>query len=86
MIADRMPVEEDTAIGAGDESRSIEHVQLNDARSSMLSGLEEGFEADAEILVVLEAVEQGELVEADGAEGEALGADEAAGGDCPAPS
>ena len=30
---------------------------------------------------MLEAVEQGQLVDEDGAEGEALGADEAAGGD-----
>src|SRR5690348_144673 len=42
-------------------------------------GLEEGFEADAEILMMLEAVEQGQLIDEDGAEGEALGADEAPG-------
>ena len=45
---------------------------------SWSGGFEEGLEADAEILVVHEAVEQGDLVDEDGAEGEALGADEAA--------
>src|SRR5688500_14103908 len=42
---------------------------------------QEGFEADAEIQLVLEAVEQGDLVQQHGAEGEALGADEAPGRD-----
>ena len=44
-------------------------------------GLQEGFEADAEILLVLEAVEQGHLADEDGPEGEALGADETPGRD-----
>ena len=43
--------------------------------------LQEGLEADAEILAVLEPVEQGELIGEHGAEGEAPGADEAAGRD-----
>src|SRR3954454_18498631 len=59
--------------------------ELNEARSQMTgsrsSGFEEGFEADAEILAVFEAVEQGELIDEDGAEGEASGADEATGWD-----
>src|SRR5215471_1589456 len=47
---------------------------------SRSGGLEEGFEANAELLAVLEAVEQGELIDEDGAEGEAPGAEEAARG------
>src|SRR5687768_5174304 len=46
--------------------------------SSRSSCFQEGLEADAEILAVFEAVEQGQLVDEDGAEGETLGADEAA--------
>src|SRR3954451_20227830 len=45
--------------------------------ASRSSGFQEGLEADAEILAVLEAVEQGQLVDEDGTEGEALGANEA---------
>jgi len=47
--------------------------------STRSGGLEECFEADPEILLVLEAVEQGELIGEDGAEGEALGAGQPAG-------
>jgi hypothetical protein len=35
--------------------------------------LQEGFEADIEIKIVLEAIEQRQLVDEDGAQGKALG-------------
>src|SRR4051812_10796300 len=49
--------------------------------ASRSGGFQEGFEADAEILLMFEAIEQGQLVDEHGAEGEALGAGEAAGRD-----
>src|SRR5215212_10688803 len=58
---------------------------LVEARSQFTASrsgrFEEGLEADAEVLVVLEAIEQGELMDEDGAEGEASGAHESAGRD-----
>src|SRR5215210_6999849 len=49
--------------------------------ASRSGGFEEGLEADAEILLMLEAIEQGQLIDEHGAEGEAPGADEAPGWD-----
>src|SRR6185436_16648068 len=40
-------------------------------------GFEEGFEADAKILTVFEAMKQGQLIDEHGAERKALGADQA---------
>ena len=47
----------------------------------MSSGLEEGLEADAQVGAGLVAVQQGQLVDQDRAEGEALGGEQAAGRD-----
>lgn len=46
--------------------------------ASRSGGFQEGFEADPEVLSVLQAVEQGHLIEEHGAEGEALRTGEAA--------
>jgi hypothetical protein len=54
--------------------------------ASRSGGFQDGLEAVAEILVVLEAVEHGQLIDEDGAEGEALCADEARGGTEPCTS
>jgi hypothetical protein len=48
--------------------------------ASRSAGVEGGFEADAEILAVLETVEQGHLIEEDRTQGGALGAVEATRG------
>src|SRR5437762_12923129 len=44
-------------------------------------GAQEGFEADAQIIASGETVQQGELVDENGAEGKALGRDQAGRGD-----